>query len=769
MADYDFTGLSPSDFEALCRDLLERSLDVPLQAFTSGRDRGIDLRHAPVENRDWIVQCKHFVRSGYAKLRSHLKKKELPKIKRLQPERYILATSVGLSPSNVDELFRLLSPFCKSKHDIVGRDDLNALLRSNPTLEQTHFKLWFTSEAVLSRVLNNDVFVQSLLTEEQIKRRLGLYVHTGSFEAARQKLEDERVCILSGVPGVGKTTLAEMLLVEYLADNWEVVAIHQNVTEGQRLFRHDKKAKQVFYYDDFLGQISTGEKLGKNEDRALLQLIRSVARTANKRFILTTREYILAQARAEHEHLARSNIDLYRFVVSCDDYSDVDKARILANHLYFAQVPQDHIAALVEERTYHDIISHRNYNPRIIEWMTNPAETENCRAREYPGVFLARLENPSDLWTHAFENQISESARHLLLALASCGDGVFLSDLEEAFESFFRTRAERYGFATSPSSFRKALDELEGNFIRIVRSSSQLVVSCHNPSILDFLNQRLSLHRGDVLDLLRCAIFFEQVERLFKVFRAGRRPKTADHNQERDAVVVREAIDRTLLARSIRLFESRSRTDSWLRCSVSVWDRLNTCCRIGSNIADADLRKTIREAIDVQVHDCDPQAGDLSDMMAFLGHVEKCRWCKQAMVNRWITEIWEKLLSKGNELEDSLDGLAATATWLVRNQERFDDAQAEQFEDCLSSAVSREVEQRLGEGNPAEVLGGDLDLVEEIADTLQRDFSQEVDWLDEAIAECRQNEDEDSGGGWRAHRPASCSSSIESMFDALLE
>ncbi len=125
MSAYDFLGLSPSDFETLCHDLLERLLDVRLQEFVTGRDKGIDLRHAPVGGRDWIVQCKHYARSGYATLKSHMLKHELSKIQKLNPGRYILATSVGLSPSNVDELYELLSPHCNSKSDIVGMSDLN--------------------------------------------------------------------------------------------------------------------------------------------------------------------------------------------------------------------------------------------------------------------------------------------------------------------------------------------------------------------------------------------------------------------------------------------------------------------------------------------------------------------------------------------------------------------------------------------------------------------------------------------------------------------
>jgi hypothetical protein len=48
MSDYTFSTLSWSEFEELSKDLLERYLSVPLQAFTTGRDGGIDLRHAPV-------------------------------------------------------------------------------------------------------------------------------------------------------------------------------------------------------------------------------------------------------------------------------------------------------------------------------------------------------------------------------------------------------------------------------------------------------------------------------------------------------------------------------------------------------------------------------------------------------------------------------------------------------------------------------------------------------------------------------------------------
>ena len=129
MPSYDFSTLSPPDFEALTRDLLQAELNVRLQSFTTGRDKGVDLRHAPVDGEDWVVQCKHYARTPFPTLFSQLREKELPKVQLLGPSRYILATSIGLTPQNVDDIFTLFAPYCLSKDDIFGREDSTAFWR----------------------------------------------------------------------------------------------------------------------------------------------------------------------------------------------------------------------------------------------------------------------------------------------------------------------------------------------------------------------------------------------------------------------------------------------------------------------------------------------------------------------------------------------------------------------------------------------------------------------------------------------------------------
>jgi hypothetical protein len=128
MPRYDFKSLSSQDFEELARDLLQAEWDVPLEAFKSGRDAGIDLRYAPAEGGATIVQCKHYVVSGFTKLLAHLRDEERPKVKKLAPHRYVVVTSVPLTPGNKGQIARALKPFVLGTRDVLGADDIEGLL-----------------------------------------------------------------------------------------------------------------------------------------------------------------------------------------------------------------------------------------------------------------------------------------------------------------------------------------------------------------------------------------------------------------------------------------------------------------------------------------------------------------------------------------------------------------------------------------------------------------------------------------------------------------
>jgi hypothetical protein len=349
MADYDFTAcLSPLDFELLSKDLLEAELGIHLENFGEGRDKGIDLRYAPgrgagrtayglvvlgipLNAPELIAQCKRY--SAFASLKSELKNKELAKIRKLNPSRYILTTSVSLSPQQADELKTLLSPFVRSTGDIYGRERLNSILTKHQEIERRHIKLWATSAGVLDSIVNAGTHVVS---REEVERTIAaakIYVRNSSFDEALAILKKHRVCIISGLPGIGKTTLARMLLLYFYERQFDVVKIESDVSEARAVGYY--KRPRFYYCDDLLGQTAQADKLNKNEDQKLLDFMASVRDSKDSVLVLTTREYILNQARLYYEKLDRERFDHRTCVIDLSKYSRRIRAEILYNHLHF--------------------------------------------------------------------------------------------------------------------------------------------------------------------------------------------------------------------------------------------------------------------------------------------------------------------------------------------------------------------------------------------------------------------------------------------------
>jgi hypothetical protein len=403
---YDFKILSPADFEELTRDLLQRHWRVRLEAFKTGRDQGIDLRYAALAGRSTIVQCKHFAGSTIAKLVRELRVQEMPKIKRLNPTRYVLVTSLRLNPADKEKIKATLHPYIRSTHDIFGAEDTNNLLGVHPEIETQHFKLWMSSTVVLQRVLHNAEHVQTEFDVDRVRRALPLYVQTSNYSRAMKILDQHKIVIISGVPGVGKTTLADMLLFAHLESSYHPVVIKSEIAEGKRCF--NAEVRQIFYFDDFLGETFVGNRsdfLGKKEDSSILDFVNIIARSKQARFVLTTREHILQHAYQISEHFRRQKGVLAdrSCVLELGDYTLLDRGRILYNHIYFSDLTKDYKAELLRDHFYMWILKHRNFNPRLVEWLSRLTNVKQLPSAGYQKEVERILENPDQLWRIAFD------------------------------------------------------------------------------------------------------------------------------------------------------------------------------------------------------------------------------------------------------------------------------------------------------------------------------------------------------------------------------
>ena len=506
METFELSRLTDFDFETVCKDIFEEEFGVRLEVFASGADAGVDLRHTYKDGTSLVVQCKHWHRTTRAKLIEHVTNVEAPKVARLEPTRYVLATSLTLTKAAKDKLFGALQPYVSSPSDIYGKDEIDALLRKHDHVVRRHLRLWLTSASVLGSLLAKNIVTRSHALASEVDQTLRTYAENPSFSKALGILEANRVCVIAGIPGVGKTTLAHILCAHYLSDGYELVEISEDAEEANTLW--DDEIKQVFFYDDFLGQTTLDEKLGKNEDGRLLSLMKRVGRDPRKRLILTTREYILAQAKQRYEKLDRHSFDVQTFVLDLADYAFQCRAAILYNHVSASLLTASVKASFASPSAYRPILDHRNFNPRIVAATLAEAELLSGRADLLPRDILANLEDPHRLWDHIVRHQLSDTDVKLLKVIFSFLFPLPLKDLQRLWTMH----------GESVRDLRKTLGVLDGTMLKTSEQDGDIYVGFHNPSVRDYFVNMICSDMTELISLIGLVRHYEQFETLWMQF-----------------------------------------------------------------------------------------------------------------------------------------------------------------------------------------------------------------------------------------------------------
>jgi hypothetical protein len=500
----NFFALSDIEFEGLVGDLLSAELSTPVERFSAGPDGGIDLRWKTGSEGNGVGQCKHYLRSSFSQLLSAARR-EVPHVEQLEPADYQFITSFDLSVAQKDRLYELFRKWMADPKNVIGGRDLDGLLTRHESVERRHPKLWLASGSQLFWSLHSELASRAAALRERVENSLPRYVVNRSYERAREILEKHRVCVVAGVPGIGKTMLAYVLLADAIALGYEPVEVSADIEEAWISLRGSDL--QVFLYDDFLGQLSFGERLGKNEDKRLSDFIAKVSSMRTKRLIMTTREYVLQDARQTYERLNSLDKRL-RFVLELEDYTRADRARILYNHLWHADVSPGALREIAAGG-YKRIIDHPAYSPRLIEYCTGRAfDTVN---KGYVVRMTDVLDHPSQLWRTAFEHHLRVEQQLVVVTLATLPARTAVGDLQVAHHAL----CQRLAVPCTSSLFRSALATLEGTFIAIEHVENRPSARFHNPSITEFVLDWLAEDRQTVAALIESAVFFDQLRQIY--------------------------------------------------------------------------------------------------------------------------------------------------------------------------------------------------------------------------------------------------------------
>lgn len=522
MTDYTFETLNDKEFEVLTVDLLSKEFNTHIERFKSGRDGGIDGRffEGSVENGFVIIQCKHWLKSGIKALVAECQKHEAKKVIKLNPSRYVFVTSLALSAQNKKDISDAFSPYVKNESDIIGNEDINSLLAKHPDVERQHYKLWLAGTNVLQSILSNDVLGRSGFQLEEIQEFLPKYVRTENHKKAFEKLEELGSIIINGEPGIGKTTLAEQMCFEYASQGYQLVVVHESIIEAEKIY--NPEWQQIFYFDDFLGS-NFLSAIDAKQDSHIVSFMKRVSKDSSKRFILTTRSNILNQGKRLSEKFEQGNLDRNEYEIKIQSLTEFDRAQILYNHIYFSDLSEDFIQQIYIDKRYRSIISHKNFNPRLIEFITDAIKVEKEASPEVYWDYIQKsLDNPKDIWRGMIETQISDLDRHIVIAIVLNSSPVS----EEQIVTLL-TNLKELGLDTTSEypTIGNIMRGLVGSVLnRNISQDGQVTYSLFNPSIADFVISDFViseyLNRADyvakLISCLRTTNALNNVDRVIK-------------------------------------------------------------------------------------------------------------------------------------------------------------------------------------------------------------------------------------------------------------
>lgn len=489
MIDYDFSTLNDKEFENLSIELISIDKNKRFERFKVGVDGGIDGRYYYEDGTQEIIQCKHYLKTGFRGLISSLNKKndkginEIEKVKNLDPVKYIFVTSVALSAKNKKAIKALFDPYIKNDNDIYGQEDLNVILGKNPEIEKRHYKLWLSSTVVLDRLLNNAIESRSEFLLEDIREKAKYYVVTDNHNKAIDKLEESHIIIIAGEPGIGKTTLAEHMVLRYIEQGFKLYNIENSINEAESIYKIDEK--QIFYFDDFLGA-NYLNAIEDKKDSHIVKFMDRIKKDKTKRFVLTSRTNIFNQGLALSDTFKSKNIENEEFIIKVDNLSNIEKAKILYNHIWHSNLEEPYIDELYKEKRYREIINNKNFNPRLIEFVTDIDRLDAIKENEYWEFIKDKLNNPADVWTQTFDHQSDEYIRNLVILTVFNGNRIEENILVNSYDSINKRMMIQNNSHVS-KDFDNVIKSVVKYFLNRSIIQKTVIYTLFNPSIADFV------------------------------------------------------------------------------------------------------------------------------------------------------------------------------------------------------------------------------------------------------------------------------------------
>lgn len=511
---FNYYNLNDVEFEELCKDVMEKVLCTSLRIFAKGRDGGIDLTDN-VKSHNIVVQVKHYINSKYSDLRTTLSK-EIDKVRVANPNRYYICCGMKLTDSNICEVYNMFSDYMESDRNIFTLIEIDDFLQNpeNNDIIRKHYKLWLYASNILSEIYNQNIFIdcESLLSD--IDEDCRYFVQTSSYEECLECLEKNRVIMMVGAPGVGKTVTSKMLILYFANKDYRVrYTTNGDITDIKRSLSGDSNCKEIVLLDDCLGQHYFNMK--ESQENELISLVKYIKMNPNKMLILNSRITIYNEAkeRSEEFKIFVQGEKIKIHTINMDLISKVEKARIFYNHLVSKNVPRDYYNDIKKDKRYLKIVGHPNYTPRIIEYITNKYRYSSVPPEKYYEYIFETLSQPNDIWKNEFERRLKDIDRAFMSTLYSLTDTSI--DCETFKKCFYNRLRLMNGVDYTVDNYELTLTRLNGSLVSVVDNRGKRQIGVMNPSINDYLKSVFSKNTLELTAVRKAIVYYIQMQRCY--------------------------------------------------------------------------------------------------------------------------------------------------------------------------------------------------------------------------------------------------------------
>lgn len=501
--------LPVEQFEQFANELVSNLFRKKIYTFAQGPDGGIDGVDDS-QTPSIIVQSKRYqFRTSSSSLKDKVLK-ELKKIKTLATKnewedfQYIIVTSENLTPSAKKAIRDAAGKMMTSDQNILTEIELGELA-SNTELAPIYRKYNLIPGNLIEQLQSLEQ--QSIDTETTASFSdfdVQYVAQTGALELAYRTLVAERMVMITGNPGVGKSTTCRLLeLMFYSRKDAKFSIITRGIDEIQSvidLYTHNfrkNSSNLVVLFDDFLGR-NTVEATDSQINR-IIKLI-SISKTLeNLYIILNSRTQILKDAGIRNlllqNYTDNINFEKENIVIDLDELTDIEKAKILRLNIMrmfdkLDDSDKKSLANLYEtirkSKNYLSIIHHKNFNPRLIEQISMQWRLAKQKGNYFDFIKNV-LNNPRKIYDELFDKLLPEEKYYLLL-LFLFGDlshpGVSSEALKRAYDAL--------ELLTTNDS-RQTADLLIGSWTKSYLKGNKNInfIGFSNPSITDYLRTKI--------------------------------------------------------------------------------------------------------------------------------------------------------------------------------------------------------------------------------------------------------------------------------------